>query len=98
MTDRVVWKYPLEQPLQQIALRAGAIFRHMDVVNGQPILWVEQLADAPAEPEEVWTVRIVGTGHTFTPVAGQRHLGSARCVQTGLVWHLYCLNVEGGAS
>lgn len=96
--ERVVWKYLLEQPLQQLALRRGAVFRHMDVVSGQPVLWIEQPADPPSEPEEVWTVRIVGTGHRFIPVTGQEHLGSARCNETGLVWHLYRLHVQGGAS
>lgn len=91
MTRRVVYKYTLALPTQTVATRATAVFRHMDVVNGVPTLWIEQPSQAPGDPEEVWSLRVVGTGHEFSPVEGQQHLGSARCTDTGLVWHVYRL-------
>jgi hypothetical protein len=94
--ERVIYKHPLNQPLQQIALRAGAVYRHMDVVDGQPVVWIEQPAVASPAPEEVWTLRVVGTGQGFTPNPECRFLGSGRCGTTGLVWHLFLLHVEGG--
>jgi hypothetical protein len=89
VNSRVVWKHPLSHYFEEVLVPHGSEVRLVEAVNGVPTVWIERTPEA--ENQERWIFRVVGTGHGFTALPGQHHIGSARCVSTGRVWHVYRL-------
>lgn len=83
--SRTVWKVCLDAPVKTVGLPVGALVLTVATQDGQPCLWVEVDATAPAEQR---TFTGYGTGHLVPP--GELYLGTAHDVEgMGLVFHVY---------
>jgi hypothetical protein len=92
---RVVWKYVLHKPTQNVGVPTGA--RILTVANqaNEITFWAE-VDDAPVGLEKRVFV-VLGTGHPFpdTPSGKMLHyLGTAHGISGGLVFHVYELVSE----
>lgn len=56
-----IWKYPVDLPVNEHAMPAGARFLALDVQGATPTMWWLLDPDAPAT--DVRTFVVVGTGH-----------------------------------
>ena len=79
-----IWKYELTLGDKTINVPIGARFLDVQMQHGKPLLWA--LVDSEAEKVDI-DIRIVGTGHDATEIAGMPHVST---FQMGpLVWHVF---------
>lgn len=82
LARREVWKYPLSQVEQTVAIPDGARAVHAAMQNDSPTLWFElDPTSAPVDRKFV----VVGTGWPL-PAEGE-HRGSL--LDGMFVWHIY---------
>lgn len=82
---RTVHKYVLTEPSQEVMLRSGCRFLHVDNQNENITLWVE--VDTERPPRKRW-VHVVGTGQEI-PAPFAEHVGSALMARGMFVFHVY---------
>jgi hypothetical protein len=83
---RTIYKYPLNlTDTQQIKLPKLAECLTVQMQQGHPCMWA--IVD-PAQPTEVLTVHLVGTGHPVpSKVGALQYLGTVQ--DAGFVWHFF---------
>lgn len=84
---RMVWKFPLTEPVQVVYMPAGATVLTVATQHGQPTIWA--LVDA-SQPTEARRFFAVGTGMDFLPHPSDKYVGTAHDVEgQGLVFHVF---------
>ena len=85
MSERTVWKFPLQiDDVQGVLMPSGAKILYVAVQDGVLCLW------ALVDPDAAKTIRtflIVGTGHPAPTDA--EHVGSGISHGGNLVWHVF---------
>jgi hypothetical protein len=83
---RTIYKYPLNLvDTQQVKLPKLAECLTVKMQQGHPCMWA--IVD-PAQPTEIVTVHLVGTGHAVPRKVGAlQYLGTVQ--DAGFVWHFF---------
>lgn len=94
MSERVVWKFPLEKAevlldVPEAGFMEPGIVRAVDWQDGNPTLWIEVDPDKEPKPRRF---NVVATGERFDP-GDAIYLGSAS--GDALVFHVYEVQPPG---
>lgn len=87
----VVWKYPLDEPVTEVEMPAGATIlsvqtQYVGQPHEQPVLWAQGDPDEPKVPRRFV---IVGTGHPFNGSHRIHYLGTFQLLAGAFVGHVY---------
>lgn len=86
MSERVVYKYPMLQPVMRFSMPAGAQVIQVHTQDGAVMLWALCTPEAEVVEREF---HAFGTGHPITEDA-LTYVGSAHDVEgAGLVFHIF---------
>lgn len=82
-----IWKYPLTITDEQtVEMPAGARLLSAQFQAGELVLWAMV---EPYGPRVARTVRVIGTGNTFSLPPGCAYVATAQEPLRPLVWHVF---------
>ena len=86
MTERIVYKYPLNPGMTTLSLPTRATLLHVAYQGEQLQLWA--LVN-PASPIDERTVLVLGTGHRYNRPGDLRHINTFLVEDGAYVFHAF---------
>lgn len=86
MTDRVIWKWPMKEPVMELTLVDDAKVIAVDTQHGVPTLWTMG-SQSGIGRRRTFVMKM--TGEPFSPDEKLTYLGTAHDVLDWMVVHIF---------